>query len=52
MAVSVNQLVSPALIEQDIGSLRADIFLVDRSHIAVVVVVPVVVDLALPVCCV
>ena len=43
---------SPSLVKQDVGRLGADILLVALGHVAVVVVVPVVVDLALPVCCV
>ena len=42
-------MLSPSLVKQDIGSLGADVLLVALSHVAVVVVVPVVVDLALPV---
>ena len=39
--------VSPPLIEQNVGSFGADCLLVGLSHVAVVVVVPVVVYLAL-----
>ena len=42
-------MLSPSLVKQDIGSLSADVLLVALSDVAVVVVVPVVVDLALPV---
>ena len=40
---------SPSLVKQDVGCLGADSLLVGLGHVAVVIVVPVVIDLTLPV---